>query len=152
MKPLAVLWITFFLSLFIYKILCGKWAFAQAGRVALSVMLVFTASGHFAFPAGMAKMLPGFIPYKTEIIYLTGLIEIAGAIGLWIPRLRVTTAWLLIVFFVLILPANIYAVFNYIDYQTGISNGHGPAYLWFRIPLQFLFIVWTYQSSIKHEA
>jgi uncharacterized membrane protein len=115
----------------------------------MSVMLVFTAIAHFAFTKGMAMILPDFIPYKTAIVYLTGIIELAAAIGLFIPRFRVMTAWLLIVFFILILPANIYAAINHINYQTGNPGGPGLTYLWFRIPLQILFIVWTYLSSVK---
>ena len=94
-------------------------------------------------------MLPDFIPFKSETVYLTGIIEIAAAIGLFIPNFRMVTAWLLIAFFILILPANIYATIKHIDYQKGTFDGNGLTYLWFRIPLQILFIIWTYFSSIK---
>ena len=94
-------------------------------------------------------MLPDFIPYKTATIYLTGIIEIAAAIGLFIPSFSVITAWLLITFFILILPANIYAAIKHIDYQKATLDGNGLTYLWFRIPLQILFIVWTYLCVIK---
>ena len=94
-------------------------------------------------------MLPGFIPYKAGMVYLTGIIEIAAAAGLLTPGLRIITAWLLIAFFILILPANIYAAVKHIDYQKGTPDGKGPIYLWFRVPLQILFIVWTYLSAIK---
>jgi uncharacterized membrane protein len=112
-------------------------------------MLVFTAVAHFAFARGMAMMLPGFIPYKTGTVYLTGIIEIAAAIGLFVPDLRAITGSLLIASFILILPANIYAAIKRIDYQKGTFNGNGPGYLWFRIPLQIFFIIWTYLSAIK---
>jgi len=94
-------------------------------------------------------MLPDFIPFKAEVVYLTGIIEIAAAIGLFIPNIRIVTAWLLIVFFILILPANIYAAIKHIDYQKATFDGNGPSYLWFRIPLQILFISWAYLSAIK---
>ncbi len=97
----------------------------------------------------MTMMVPSFIPYKTEIIYLTGIIEIIAAIGLLIPNFKENAAWLLILFFVLLLPANINAAIKYIDYQKGTFDGNGVNYLWFRIPLQILFILWTYMSSIK---
>jgi uncharacterized membrane protein len=93
-------------------------------------------------------MLPDFIPYKTAVIWLTGFIEIAAAIGLLIPQIRIITAWLLIVFLILILPANIYAATKQIDYQKGTFDGKGTTYLYFRIPLQILFIVWVYLSAI----
>src|SRR5690625_5115903 len=97
----------------------------------------------------MSMMLPDFIPFKNETVYLTGVIDIAAAIGLFIPNFRCVTAWLLIVFFILILPAYIFAAINHIVYQKGTFYGHGLTYLWFRVPLQVLFIVWTYLSAIK---
>lgn len=148
MKPLIVLLSVFAISLLTNKVVGGNYELAFSGRISMSVMLVFTAVAHFAFTRGMEMMLPSFIPYKTEVVYLTGIIEIAAAIGLFIPNFRIIMAWLLIAFFVLILPANIYATIKHIDYQKGNFDGKGLTYLWFRIPLQILFIVWTYLSSV----
>ena len=149
MKPLIVLITVFTISLITTKLIRGNLLIALSGRIAMSVMLVFTAVAHFAFTKGMSMMVPDFIPYKTEIIYFTGIIEIAAAIGLLIPNVRIITAWLLIAFFILILPANIYAAMKQIDYQHGTFDGNGLTYLWLRVPLQILFIVWTYLSAIK---
>jgi hypothetical protein len=55
----------------------------------------------------------------------------------------------LMVFFILLMPGNIKAAIYHIDYQKGTFDGNGPTYLWFRIPLQLLFIVWTYICSIR---
>lgn len=149
MKPLIVLLLAFLISLFSIRIFSGTYDLAFAGRIALSVMLLFTAIAHFMFPVGMSLMLPGFIPCKTAMVYFTGIIEIVAAIGLFIPVLRNAVAWLLILFFVLILPANIHAAIKHIDYQKGTADGNGLMYLWFRIPLQVLFIIWTYLSVLK---
>ena len=149
MKPLAILISVFFVSLLLMKFVRGNFEFALSGKIAMSAMLVFTAVGHFAFTEGMSMMVPGFVPFKTGTVYLTGIIEILAAIGLLIPNLRVVTGWLLIAFFILILPANIYAAIKHIDYQKGTFDGNGLVYLWFRIPLQILFIVWTYFSAIQ---
>lgn len=149
MKPLIVLLSLFTITLFIIRLVKKNYNYALSGRIAMSGMLLFTAIAHFAFSQGMTMMLPDFIPYKSAIIYLTGFIEIAIAIGLLIPKLKNITAWVLILFFLLILPANIYAALNHIDYQHATATGPGPSYLLFRIPLQIFFIAWTYISSIK---
>jgi uncharacterized membrane protein len=149
MKPLIVLLSVFAVSLLMTKFVRGNFELALSGRIAMSAMLIFTAVAHFAFTKGMAMMLPNFIPFKTATVYLTGIIEIAAAIGLFIPNFRTVTAWLLIAFFILILPANIYAAIKHIDYQKGNFEGNGLTYLWFRVPLQILFITWVYLSSIK---
>jgi uncharacterized membrane protein len=117
----------------------------------MSVMLIFTGISHFLFAEGMALMLPGFIPFKKEVIYLTGVIEIAAAAGLLIPRLRKMTAWLLIIFFIAILPANIHAAIHHVNLRTASFDGSGLNYLWFRVPLQILFIGWVYYFGIKKD-
>jgi len=149
MKPLIVLLTVFVISVIATKVFSGTYNYSLSGRMALSLMLLFTATAHFAFAKGMAMMIPDFIPYKTQTVYLTGIIEIAAAIGLFIPNFRIVTAWLLIAFFLFILPANIYAAIKKVDYQNGTFDGNGLPYLWFRIPLQILFIAWTYLSAIK---
>ncbi|MEJ0083107.1 MAG: hypothetical protein WDM78_19665 [Puia sp.] len=121
--------------------------FALAARIAMSLMLLFTASGHFAFPGGMMMMLPAFIPFRLALVYISGIIEIIAAIGLQIEIFRSLTAILLIIFFILVLPANIYAAAKQINYQKGGNDGNGLRYLWFRIPLQILFIIWTWMST-----
>lgn len=94
-------------------------------------------------------MLPDFVPYKTEVVYLKGFIEIVAAIGLLFSDFKEMTGWLLILFFVIVFPANVYATIKHVDYQKGTTDGKGLNYLWFRIPLQILFVMWIYFSSIK---
>ncbi|WP_162056508.1 DoxX family protein [Pontibacter pamirensis] len=149
MIPLFVLLGAFAISSSVIRYTTNRFNFPLAGRIALSIMLLFTATGHFAYPEGMALMIPDFIPFKKEAVFLTGLFEIAAAVGLQIGRLQAMTAWLLIAFFILVLPANIHAAIRNIDYQTGANTGPGLAYLWFRVPLQVFFIVWTYFFGVR---
>ena len=149
MKPLIVLLSSFTIAIFVVRIVKKEYDFALSARIAMSIMLCFTAIGHFAFTKGMSMMIPQFIPYKTGLVYITGLFEIILAIGLLIPKLKMISGWALIIFLLLMLPANIYASIHNINFQKGTFDGNGLSYLWFRIPLQFLFIVWTYFSTIR---
>ncbi|MCK0147436.1 hypothetical protein MWU78_17410 [Arenibacter sp. F26102] len=149
MKPLIVLLVSFFIALLILYLRSKKIQWPLAGRIAMAVMLLFTSLGHFMFTDGMTAMMPEFIPIKKEMVYASGVLEILFAIGLLIPKLKVRTAWLLLIFFILILPANIKAAMENINYQTGELNGNGPNYLWFRIPLQIFFMVWIYYTAIR---
>ena len=149
MKPLFVLLGTFAASLLVIRLLGGEFDFSLSGSIAMSVMLIFTAVGHFAFAEGMTMMLPSFVPFKKEVVYLTGVIEVAAAIGLLLPKLQNLTGWLLILFFFLILPANINAAVNKVDYQKGTTDGNGLNYLWFRVPLQVFFIAWVYFFDVR---
>lgn len=143
MKPLIVLLTTFVVTIIGTRIFSSAFDYSFAGKLAMAVMLVFTAIGHFAFKKGMAMMLPKAIPLKTEIIFLTGILEIVLAIGLLIPIYSNATGWALIAMFIVFLPANIYAAIHKIDYQKGTNNGSGLSYLWFRVPLQIFFIAWV---------
>lgn len=149
MKPLIVLLIVFVVAASLIKLTRGQYNFALAGRFAMAAMLLFTAIGHFTFTKGMAMMLPSFIPLKTQVIYITGVLEIVAAITLLIPALTISTGWFLVLFFIFLLPANIYAAVHHVAYQTGNLDGPGPEYLWFRIPLQFIFMLWTYFSAVR---
>jgi uncharacterized membrane protein len=147
MKPLIVLITAFLISLIVIKLSVHKYDFALAAVIAMSVMLAFTSIAHFAFTKGMTMMIPRFVPFKKELVYITGIIELAAAIGLLIPNFRLLTARLLILFFIILLPANINAAIRRIDYQKGTFEGAGTNYLWFRVPLQILFILWVYFAS-----
>ena len=109
------------------------------GRAAMSAMLLLTGSSHVVMTDAMVAMLPSFVPMRAEIVYLTGVLEILAAIGLLVPSASRFTGWCLIAFFVAVLPANVYSALN----RVGLGE-HGPAYLWFRVPLQLLFIGWIW--------
>lgn len=149
MKPLFILLSSFILSLILIKIISHNYNLPLAGRIAMCIMMLFTAIGHFIYAKGMAMMLPDFLPLKTELVFVTGILEIALAFGLLIPDTKMYCGWILIVFLILVLPANVNAALKNIDFQSGSTIGPGISYLWFRIPLQLLFIAWTYFSCIK---
>lgn len=112
----------------------------RAARAALGAMLVLTGIAHFVSTEAMAQMVPPFLPGAVVLVYATGVLELVfAALLLWrcarpSPRL----GWSLAAFFVALLPANVYSAVA----EVGLG-GHGPAYLWFRIPLQLLFVVWA---------
>jgi len=68
MKPLIILLITFTISLFVIKFLRKEYDFTLSARIAMSMMLIFTAIGHFVFTKGMSMMIPRFIPFKESFV------------------------------------------------------------------------------------
>ena len=150
MKPLFVLIVTFILSLLLIKPFNGGWNFRLAGNIAMSAMLLFTSIAHFAFSKGMTLMMPSFFPLKKQIVWSTGLLEVFAAIALLVPAWRSAAAIALIVFFILIIPANINAAIKKVDYQKANYEGSGINYLWFRVPLQVFFIAWVYWFAYRY--
>lgn len=149
MKPLLVLLISFGAAVLSNLLVSKAWKWQMAGRIAMSVMLVFTAVCHFLFTDGMAMMIPDPIPFKVGLVYITAIFEVLGAIVLQVKKYQRLTAWLLVIFFMLVLPANIYGAIQQVDYEAATNEGKGVEYLWFRIPLQVLFILWVYFCVIK---
>ena len=148
MKPLIVLLSVFGICAGITTFL-GNADFNLSGRIAMSAMLAFTAMGHFKFTEGMAMMLPAGVPAKKQIVWATGVIEILAAIGLLISTTIQLTGILLIVFFLMILPANIYATMKNVNLEKADYTGNGMNYLWFRIPEQIFFIAWAYFFTVR---
>lgn len=116
----------------------------KRARVGLSLFFIFTAIGHFVRTEEMAAMVPPSIPYHVGLIYLTGVLELLGAIGVWIPRLMRLTGFLLILMLIGLLPANVYSAINRVDFG---GHGAGPAYLLVRVPFQLFVIWWTYFAT-----
>lgn len=130
--------------------LLGRWfdglklAPSKRARVGLSLFFLITASQHFIGTEQMAAMIPPSIPYRIELVYLTGVFELLGAVGVWIPRLVRLTGFLIILMLLAVLPANIYSAMNRVEF-----GGHsaGPAYLLVRIPFQLFVMWWTYFAT-----
>ena len=147
---LLILTVPYLLFLLIHRGRPGlKFAPEHAARLGVSLVFLFTASGHFFKTAEMAEMLPPFVPFRIEIIYITGVFELLGAIGLWIPQLTRLTGILLILMLVGVLPSNIYAAFNRVPFG---GHGAGPVYLLVRVPFQLFLIGWIYWSTVRKKS
>ncbi len=113
-------------------------------RVGLSLFFLFTSVGHFIMTREMTGMLPPAIPYRVELIYITGVLEFLGAIGVWVPGLMKLTGICLILMLIGVLPSNIYSAINHVDFG---GHGAGPVYLLVRVPFQLFVIWWVYFAT-----
>ncbi len=120
----------------------------DASRGGLVIMFLFTGASHFtSMKYDFAAMIPAPLPNDLWVIYLTGVLEIAGAIGLLIPRTRKLAGICLVLLLVALFPANVYAALNEIPLR-----GEAPTPLWLRGPMQLLFIGMVWWTSIKEPA
>jgi len=109
----------------------------------LAVMLMFTGAAHFVpdsvtmMPShdDLVAMVPAFVPFPSLTVYLTGILELLGALGLVLTSTRSAAGLCLAVLFVVMVPANIYAAVEGIP-----LNGDPATPLWFRLPEQLVFI------------
>lgn len=117
----------------------------ETGRIALVIMFLFTGFSHFSsLKHDFAAMIPDPLPDSLWVIYLTGVFEIAGAVGLLIPRIRALAGVCLVLLLVAMFPANVNAVVNEIS-----LGGDAPTPLWLRAPMQLLYIGMVWWTSVK---
>jgi uncharacterized membrane protein len=112
----------------------------QSARVALATMFLSTAVSHFGpMKTDLIAMVPPGLPRPDLLVPVTGMAEVAGAVGLLIPSLRFWAACGLILLLIVILPANVSAA------RRGIMlRGRRATSLWLRVPMQVLFIAWAW--------
>jgi uncharacterized membrane protein len=116
------------------------------GRIGIALVFAFTAIGHFVKTSEMTRMLPPSVPMRVPLIYVTGVFELLAAVTILVPSLSRYTGIALCIFLLLVLPSNIYAAFQRVDF-----GGHaaGPAYLLVRVPLQLFLIGWIYWFAAR---
>jgi uncharacterized membrane protein len=120
----------------------------ETGRIALVIMFLFTGTSHFtSMKYDFAAMIPDPLPDGLWVIYLTGVFEIAGAIGLLIPQTRKLAGICLVLLLVAMFSANVNAALNEIP-----LSGQDPTPLWLRTPIQLLYIGMVWWTSVKAPA
>lgn len=115
----------------------------DSARYALVVMFLFTATAHFnRMRHDLANMIPSFFPRPLLIVYVTGVLELLGAVGLLLPRFKSLAGICLIFLLIGMFVANINAALKSI-----MLRGKPATSLWLRTPMQLLFIVLLWWST-----
>jgi uncharacterized membrane protein len=90
-------------------------------RIALAAMFLLTASAHWGRKrADLVRMVPPALPAPELLVTLTGVAELAGAVGLLVPRTAPLAALCLTVLLVVLFPANVHAA------KAGLTLGGRP--------------------------
>jgi uncharacterized membrane protein len=115
---------------------------AVLSRILLAIFFVSAGINHFVSPTFYLLMMPPYLPWPLELVYISGLAEILGGIGVLSKMTRRGAGWGLIALLIAVFPANIYAAVHGMD--------DIPAWmLWARLPLQVVLIWWVYSSCIS---
>ena len=107
-----------------------------SARYALAVMFAMTGSAHFTpMKHDLALMVPRAFPRPMWIVYVTGVLEFLGAVGLLVPKMRTVAGICLIVLLLAMFPANVRAARERLPLR-----GKPATALWLRLPMQIFFI------------
>jgi uncharacterized membrane protein len=107
----------------------------------LAGLMTFAGVMHFVSPKGFERIVPKALPAPRLLVYVSGLFEILGGVGLVVPATQQLAAWGLIALFVAVFPANINMMVN--DLPLGHAKLPRWAH-WVRLPLQGVLIAWAW--------
>lgn len=99
---------------------------------------------HLSMPEAFLPIVPGWVPFAREVVLVTGVCELAGAIGLITQRFRWWAGVMLALYAVCVFPANIKHAFGDIDVPQLPSSWwyHGP-----RLAMQPVLVWWALFST-----
>ena len=105
----------------------------------MSFMYVFVGLKHFTDPQYFVNITPPQIQHKIFVVYLTGVLEILGALLILNKKTRMIGAYTLIFLLIVVFPANIYLYVSETPQQLlGISKTNALLRLPFQAPLIFI--------------
>ena len=93
---------------------------------------------HFREPQKFVDIVPKYMPFALFLVYLTGIIEIVGGLGIIYPETREITGRLMVLFLIAIYPANFNMWINDIPYNGTRLTTQGHLV---RLSVQFLLII-----------
>jgi uncharacterized membrane protein len=110
--------------------------------IALSISFVVAGVNHFVNPDFFVRIMPPYLPAHLELVYLSGVFEILGGIGVLFAAVRVLARWGLIVLLLAVFPANIHMAIH-----PELFPEMSATVLYARLPIQFIFIAWVYWAT-----
>lgn len=106
----------------------------------MAIVYFLAGIAHIRSPEGFLTITPAWVPFPDAVIFWTGIAEIMGAIGLFIPKLRKAAGIGLALYALCVFPANIHHAINdvAVNGQTLSWWYHGP-----RLAFQPIAIWWA---------
>ncbi|MHA7057918.1 DoxX family protein [Aquimarina sp. M1] len=105
----------------------------------LSGAFILAGIFHLVKPKAFMRIMPLYIPYHKQLVYLSGIAEILAGIGILFQQTRFFSIWGIIGMLLLFFPVHIHMLVN-----KKASLNLPKSILIFRIFLQFGLIYWAY--------
>ena len=107
----------------------------------MGLAYIYVGIRHFIDPDFFLAIMPDYLPYHLEAVYISGICEIALGTMLFFKKYRWIAGWGLILLLIAVFPANIYLAQNE-SAQQAIQISETTALI--RLPFQALFIGLAY--------
>jgi uncharacterized membrane protein len=118
----------------------------RAALVFVFAWFLLGGLAHFAFTQAEMRIVPAWVPWPRAVVLVTGVLELAGAAGLLVPRTRAAAAWGLFALTIAVTPANVHML-QHADAFPGVPY----VALLLRLPLQvvLLALIWRVGRSAR---
>lgn len=118
----------------------------SSGTSRMVLAVVFVAAGvlHFVITDSYVRVVPPYLPRPRALVLVSGACEVAGGLGLLVPRVRRAAGWGLVLLLLAVWPANLQM------YQDARASGEPvweQALLALRLPLQLALIAWVWKAA-----
>lgn len=114
----------------------------SVARAVLGASFITTGALHFAKPRVYEAIMPRYLPAHRELVYASGVAEIAGGAGILLPKTRKIASWWLIATLVGVFPANV----EMAAHPERFKRIPKPL-LYARLPLQGAMIAWVWKTT-----
>ena len=113
-------------------------------RALLGATFLTTGLLHFLRPRMYEAIMPRYLPAHRELVYASGVAEIAGGAGVLHSRTAKPAGWWLIATLIAIFPANVEMAVH----AERFRKIPRPL-LWARLPVQGLLIAWVFKTATR---
>ena len=116
--------------------------FKKLTRYLLVILFVVAGANHFLHTDFYVSIMPPYLPWHLELVYISGVAEMSLGLLLLLRRWSVYAGWGLIALLIAVFPANIHMALHPELYPTLSTLG-----LWLRLPLQGVLMWWAYRYT-----
>ena len=111
-------------------------------RLFAGPLMMAAGINHFVMPRTYEAIMPDYLPAQRELVYASGVAELAGGLAVLHPRTRRAGGLWLIAVLLGVFPANLHMALRADRYEQ-----IPEALLWLRLPLQALLIWWAWSAT-----
>ncbi|WP_299257197.1 MauE/DoxX family redox-associated membrane protein [uncultured Aquimarina sp.] len=105
----------------------------------LSAIFIIAGIFHLIRPKAFMRIMPLYIPFHKQLVYLSGITEIMAGVGVIFSQTRFYSIWAIIAMLILFFPVHIHMLVN-----KKASLRLPKSVLTFRLLLQFVLIYWAH--------
>jgi uncharacterized membrane protein len=106
----------------------------RIGLLLVAAFFGFAGVSHFTNEAFFVRIVPPWLPAPLLMVQLSGIAEIAGGVGVLIPRTRRLAGFCLLALLAAVYPANVHMALHPEQFPDMT-----PTALYARLPFQFVF-------------